>query len=83
MFGYGSKGLFNETSLYYLYTNGLLFIILAICSTPYPKKAFEKIKEKLKFTGAILNPLVYLILIFIATAYLVNETYNPFLYFRF
>ncbi|GAA0729272.1 MBOAT family protein [Clostridium malenominatum] len=72
---------FDYKSLYYLYTNGLLIICLIIFSTPLQKKIMNKIKESsLKH---VLVPIIYVALLFICTAYLVNESYNPFLYFRF
>ncbi len=83
MFGFGTGGVIDGNAIYYLYTNGLLFIILILCFTPKLKTAFNRIKLKLKKSGTIAIPIAYMILIFLCTAYLVNETYNPFLYFRF
>lgn len=83
MLGFGKVSLLNSTSIYYIYTNALLLIILILCSTPLPRKVFLNIQNKFKFVGAIIMPLIYLLLIFLSTAYLVNETYNPFLYFKF
>ena len=38
-----------------------------------------------KYRDKVLNPslVIYGLVLFLVTAYLVNETYNPFLYFRF
>ncbi|WP_461614559.1 MBOAT family O-acyltransferase [Clostridium sp. Marseille-QA1073] len=83
MFGFGKYLLMDSKTLYYISTNIVLFIVLAICSTPLPRKVIVSIRERLKMVGAIVVPPLYLILIFLSTAYLVNETYNPFLYFRF
>ena len=83
MFGFGGRPLIDGTSIYYLYTNVLLFIILIICSTPIPKKTFRRLKDRMNRAEAIVIPIAYMFLIFLCTAYLVNESYNPFLYFRF
>lgn len=83
MFGFGGNTLLDSNAIYYLYTNLILFVILVICSTPLPKKIILYIKNNLKLWSAIIIPLIYLLLLFISTAYLVNESYNPFLYFKF
>lgn len=83
MFGFGGVSLFDSRAIYYLYTNTFLLIIAAVCSTPIIKNFFEKIQTKSKKLVYNALPLVYLLLMFLSTAYLVNESYNPFLYFRF
>ncbi|MGE7624058.1 MBOAT family O-acyltransferase [Viridibacillus sp. NPDC096237] len=83
MFGFNQSVFLDNKTLYYLTTNFMLFIVLAICSTPFPKRAFVYFKEKLKLPGAIGIPVFYVVLVVLSTAYLVNDTYNPFLYFRF
>lgn len=83
MFGLGGNNLVDNTALYYLSTNFILFILLILFSTPIPERVMGNIKKNLSMWKAIAIPLFYLILIFISTAYLVNDTYNPFLYFRF
>jgi alginate O-acetyltransferase complex protein AlgI len=54
-----------------------------MCSTPLPHKAFSVLQERLNIAGMLIGTAVYVGLLFLSTAYLVNETYNPFLYFRF
>lgn len=83
MFGFGNNPLIDRSAIYYLYTNALLFVILIVSSTQIPKKIFSRIKLKLNNSKAVIIPIAYMFLIFLCTAYLVNETYNPFLYFRF
>lgn len=83
MFGLGGNNLVDNTALYYISTNFILFIILILFSTPIPERVMRNIKKNLSMWKAVAIPLVYLVLIFISTAYLVNDTYNPFLYFRF
>lgn len=83
MFGFGTHILVDNRTLYYLYTNAILFIVLTVCSTPLSIKIVSYIRERFNIVGSIFVPLVYLLLIFLSTAYLVNESYNPFLYFKF
>lgn len=83
MFGFGRNPVYDSTSLYYLLTYGTIFIILVICSTPLIKKGVRKLKENPKTRVSITYSLIIILVLFICTAYLVNESYNPFLYFRF
>lgn len=83
MFGLGNNVLIDNVGIYYLYTNIVMFVILSICSTPIIKNKLDRMVIKSK--TSYINPtlIVYMLILFLATAYLVNETYNPFLYFRF
>lgn len=83
MFGFGGNPVYDSNSIYYLYTNALLFILLGICSTPLIKNMVSKIEMKQKTGFSIAMPVIYMFIMFVCTAYLVNESYNPFLYFRF
>ncbi|MCY6958122.1 MBOAT family O-acyltransferase [Clostridium brassicae] len=83
MFGLNRNVLLDKQSLYYLSSNIILFIILVICSTPMPKKIIYSMRKRFKFTNTIVVSMINILLVFTATAYLVNESYNPFLYFRF
>lgn len=58
-----------------------LLIIGTIAATPVSKNVYCRIK-KLKFSYT-LKPMFVLIILFISTAALVSQSYNPFLYFRF
>lgn len=83
MFGLGHNLIIDSAGIYYLYTNAIMFAILVICSTPFVKNTLNKMVLKSK-SGYVNVPLIaYMLILFLATAYLVNETYNPFLYFRF
>ena len=69
-----------------LYTNATLLIILVVGSTQLPKRLLAKAMELLQRheNAAVLLQNIGLVAIFlISTAYLVDATYNPFLYFRF
>ncbi|MMZ57423.1 hypothetical protein D1872_193560 [compost metagenome] len=83
MFGYGAYGFADYQALYNLSTNLVLLIVLALCATPLPRRALSYIRERCNMVGTIVVPVIYFIFMFLSTAYLVNETYTPFLYFRF
>lgn len=84
---FGADGmLFDEKALYLLGSYGLLFVVLAAGATSYPKKAAEYLMERLKrLTVAqtvICNAFLMAVLL-LSIAFVVDASYNPFLYFRF
>lgn len=83
MFGLHAHSAIDSNAVYYLYTNAIIFVIAVICSTPMLKNIMEKAKDKFKASPNVVLPVIYLAMLFICTAYLVNQSYNPFLYFRF
>ena len=69
---------------YYLKNNFLLLIISIIGATPLISYLVKKIKKsKFKIVIDIIEPIVYLTLLILCTAFLIDESFNPFLYFRF
>ena len=80
MFGLGGAGLLSSQVLYYLRSYGLTLAILVIACLPLGKQLFAKIPEKAQ---AVIVPVLILGVLTLSTAYLVDSTYNPFLYFRF
>ncbi len=86
MFGMAGNGLFGEEFLWYAANNGLLLAVAIALAFPF----YPFVKEKLKKVGkrgqnllAMGSMAGYVGLLLLTTAYLVNDTYNPFLYFRF
>jgi len=70
--------------IYYLRNYFVLFIIALISSTPLIKNLINKInKTKFKIIIDITEPIIYMGLLILCTAYLIDESFNPFLYFRF
>ena len=71
--------------LYYFKSYGVLLFVGILGATPLCKEIYSNLESKEKWDHAftILEPLVLLILACIVTAYLINDSYNPFLYFRF
>ena len=86
MFGFGGLQLVDNMSLYLLLSNLVLILMLIVASTPLPAKLGRKIMSlvQTKTWAAMIIENVFIIAIFvISVAFLVNSTYNPFLYFRF
>jgi alginate O-acetyltransferase complex protein AlgI len=83
MFLLNGNKIIDSTFIYYIHTNLILLVILIACSTPMVSKVFNKIIQNGKMKGVVFAIVVQFILLFVSIAYLVNETYNPFLYFRF
>lgn len=88
MFGIGTSFTSSET-LYYLKNYALMLVICVIGCTPVMKILYEKLNKKFenKKSMSIIFDTICLVIcigIFILSiAYLVNSSYNPFLYFRF
>ena len=83
MFGIGGKGLADREAFYLLKSDWVVWIVLILASTPVLHNSYRRIMRKLGKKKAVVNVLVYGILFMICVAFLVTETYNPFLYFRF
>ena len=85
------KGLFNLNNIidyytiYYIKNYIVVLIISIIGCTPLVKKEIEKLKKikSLNFLFNILEPIFIIILLILCTSYLIDNSYNPFLYFRF
>ena len=81
MFGFAGVPLVSAESLYYLRSYGVIFLLALVGSTPIVKNTAAKLEGKP--VGAVLEVLMMLLLLLVCTAYLVDGSFNPFLYFRF
>ena len=85
LFGINGEVFINNYSLYYLRSYAVIIIIAIIGATPIIKKIIEKLKRN-KVMNEIINiiePIAMIVLLVICTAYSIDNSYNPFLYFRF
>ncbi len=84
---FGGGGLvWNGQSLYLLYSSAVLLVLLILGSTEIPRKAALLVGERLKARPLLstVGELGLLLAGFaLCVAYLVDASYNPFLYFRF
>lgn len=83
MFGAGAHGFADRESMYLFTSNLILWLILIFGSTPLVHFRYEHMLRSKKWNTTIINSVVYAALFIVCIAYLVTETYNPFLYFRF
>ncbi|MCB2308317.1 MBOAT family protein [Clostridium estertheticum] len=83
MFGLSGNVFIDSTAKYYFHANFILFVIAIFCATPIIYFFHKKIKSKFNARGAIAMALGRIFILFLSTAYLVNQSFNPFLYFRF
>ncbi len=84
MFFLNNLSLTSLETTYYLRSNLILIIISLIGATPLLKNILTKISNtKYKTILNILEPITYIVLLTITTAFLIDASFNPFLYFRF
>ena len=82
MFGVGVSSLASGLDVYNLVRNLIFFAVLLLACTPLPKKLYLKLTEHSHAmrTAASVGTIAAVLL---CLAYLVDSSYNPFLYFRF
>ena len=76
-----SNGLIGSSALYYTLAYLPLLIAAAVASTPLMTNIYNKLKEKRLMW--LVETVLCAVVLFVCTASLVNQSYNPFLYFRF
>jgi alginate O-acetyltransferase complex protein AlgI len=81
MFGIGTVGFASPVALYEALRYLPLLIVCFVGVTPLPKQLFEKIKDKPLV--AYTTPVACALLLVLCTAYLVDSTFSPFLYYIF
>lgn len=85
MLGFSALPVVSFESIYYLKSYGIILVIAIIAATPLMAGIIRKIRQR-KYGTPVLNvfELVYLTaLLAVCTAYLIDGSFNPFLYFRF
>jgi alginate O-acetyltransferase complex protein AlgI len=78
------NGVFSDSTAIYLLTGYLFWLIIsALGSTEIFDNSIKKLQSKSEKIYSVAKPAAVAAMFFICTAFLVNATYNPFLYFRF
>jgi len=80
MFGLSGLPLISRETLYYLESYRVVFFLAMLGATPVVPSYVNRIPEKLRKAG---TPVFLMVLLLLCTAYLVDGSFNPFLYFRF
>ncbi|MBQ1351132.1 MAG: MBOAT family protein, partial [Oscillospiraceae bacterium] len=84
MFGAGGIPFVNDVSLYALTSHWPLLLLLCVAATPLAKRLYEKAVSQWNINLLTVVECVGAAAIFLfCVAYLVDSSYNPFLYFRF
>ncbi len=82
MFGVGTAAFANGLDVYNLFRNIVFLAVLCIAATPLPKKLYNKLTQKSEIMRTVAS-VGAIALTVVCLAYLVDSSYNPFLYFRF
>ena len=85
LFGMNGEVFVNDYTLHYLKSYLPVLIIALLGSTPLIKILIDKLR-KIKYVNNIINilePILIVMILFVVTSYLIDNSYNPFLYFRF
>ena len=85
LFGLGGYPLFSAEAVYYLKSYALLLLVAAVGATPAMARLCGRIGGNERGRQALnaLEPAAELLLLLAATGYMVDGSFNPFLYFRF
>jgi len=85
MFNFRGLDLYNDFSTYYLKSYTVLLIVSVIGATPILKNIIQKINKNVTGKKVIftINSILNIVLLVVVTAYLIDGSFNPFLYFRF
>ena len=80
MFGFAPAGLTSASVGYYFSSFLPMILICCVASTPLAARLWTRLPQK---PMKVVLPVVLMAGLIFSTAYLVDATYNPFLYFRF
>jgi alginate O-acetyltransferase complex protein AlgI len=85
MVGLGGYKAVSAEFIYYLKSYAVILIISTVTSTPFVKNIIEKLRKKKGMDSFInlMEPVVLLVITVVSVGYLVDNSFNPFLYFRF
>lgn len=85
LFGMNGEIFVNDYTLHYLKSYLPLLIIAFLGATPFIKILIDKLRKN-KYANNIINilePILIVMILVVVTSYLIDNSYNPFLYFRF
>ena len=83
LFGIGTAGVVSTVSIHYLKSYLIILLVGIIGSTPLIKKLAEKLENKFPKIINIAEILLITALLILCTSYIIDGSFNPFLYFRF
>lgn len=83
MFGIGNVPLISAECVYYFKSYAVLIVGAVIGATPVVKSLGSQFVNRFEKVTAVLRPIVLFVILGVCTAYLIDSSFNPFLYFRF
>ena len=83
MLGFGGLPMVSQEALYLLRSNAMLLAVAAVGATGLPKAAFDRFAKRWPRGAGVLVPGAMCLVLLLCSAFLVDGSYNPFLYFRF
>ena len=90
MFGINAASWSNGEVYIHFTNNAAFFVIAVVASTPFAKKVYESIRKRLRenlkgmyLLDGVLKSAVNIAILVVSIIFLVGQSYNPFLYFRF
>lgn len=89
MFGINAVSLSSPEVSIYFGNNAVFLIIACIGCTPLAKWLYQKIKDRMKsekgskILESMIKPAFNIIILILSVVFLVGQSYNPFLYFKF
>lgn len=85
LFGINGENFINDYTIYYLKSYFIIILGAIIGCTPILKVTIENLRKKsiLNRVLNIIEPVFIVFLLLIVTSYSIDNSYNPFLYFRF
>ena len=85
MFGAGGLPLWSAEWSYYLRSYAVILVLAIVGATPLPQKLLATVRRSRpgEVLLRIVEPVFLAVLLLVMTAYLVDGSFNPFLYFRF
>ena len=81
LFGFGGLPAVTKVTLYYLRSYAVLFLLGILGATPLPRRIGARITASR--AGTVLTGLFLAAVLLVCTAYMVDGSFSPFLYFRF
>ena len=85
MFGIGASGLMDKLGWFYLLSNWLIYLMAVLGSSSIGYRLMRNIQRApgSRVGKYIMTGVMYLVMFALSLAFLVTQSFNPFLYFRF
>lgn len=81
LFGVGNISFTSHETIYYIRSYAIVLLLAGIAATPILTNFVKRFRNSVWFTW--LEPIYDIVLLLVSTAFLIDSSFNPFLYFRF